>query len=31
MEEALAVGSCDPAVEISGCGIELPVHADEAA
>jgi hypothetical protein len=31
IEEALRSVSCDPAVEISGCGIELPVHADEAA
>lgn len=31
IEEALRSVSADLAVEITGCGIELPVHADEAA
>lgn len=31
IENALRKVSCDPAVEISQCQAELPVHADEAA
>jgi hypothetical protein len=31
IEEALHAMIADPAVEITGCGIELPVQADEAA
>jgi hypothetical protein len=31
IQDALRSVSCDPAVEVSNCGVELPLHADEAA